>query len=347
MTYFFDDEKFRTGAYIIAEIGINHNGDMNKAFSLIDDAKKSGADAVKFQTFKTEWLILKSQAKMPYQVKGAKESNQYDMLKKVELNREQHQELINYCREASIGFISTPYDGESAAMLKDLGVEILKVASTDTTNISFLRFLKSLNTRLIISTGVTEMDELKKAMDVFKENDFGRIALLHCVSNYPAPLNELNLRCISTLKQRFNCSVGFSDHTAELDTGAHAVYAGAEILEKHLTFDKEAPGPDHAASITCDELKEYVERVRQAEVILGDGIKRVMPSEEKIKLHMQKSIVAKKDLCIGRVVERSDLWTMRPATGISALHFDDVVGKRLTKDKGRFEQILDEDIEDA
>ena len=334
--------------YIIAEIGINHNGDLEKALYLIEKAKASGADAVKFQTYKTELLLPRNEPKMPYQTGSSQEAeSQFDMLKKAELSKEQHKELMRHCHKHAIDFLSTAYDIDSANMLAELGVQALKVASTDTTNIPFLRYLKRLNTPLIISTGVTDFQELTKAMDVFTHTRDCKLALLHCISAYPAPLQELNLRCITRLEEAFSYPVGFSDHTASIDTGAYAVCAGARLLEKHFTFDKTAPGPDHPASLLPRELKSYVDRVRQVEQYLGDGEKRITPSERITKPRMQKSIVAGHDLARGEVITESSLWTMRPATGISPLSVDQIIGKKLTKPKARFEQIQWEDLEDG
>lgn len=334
--------------YIIAEIGINHNGDLKKAVYLINRAKAAGADAVKFQTFKSELLVSQRAPKMPYQIRTPQErENQFDMLKKMELDREQHIELINYCRKLAINFISTPYDTDSADMLAELGVEVLKVASTDTTNIPFLRHLKFLNIPLIVSTGVTDIEELKKAMEIFVHDESYKIALLHCISNYPAPPEELNLRCIRGLEEIFSWPVGFSDHTASVDTGAYAACAGAHILEKHFTFDKNASGPDHAASLEPDELKLYISKVREVEKCLGDGEKRITASERNIKPHMQKSIVARYDIAQGQIITESNLWTMRPATGISPLSIDQLIGKKLRRPKLKFQQIAWEDLEDA
>lgn len=330
-------------AYIIAEIGINHNGEISKALELIDAAAACGADAVKFQTFRTEILIPRGQPRMPYQHKDGESEDQFDMLKRVELSEKQHVLLIDYCRKVGVDFISTPYDPGSADLLFRLGVKILKVASTDTTNILFLRHLRKLGLPLIISTGITGMDELQQVMKVF--NDSGLpIVILQCVSNYPAPMAELNLRSIRSLEVNFGYPVGFSDHSASLLTGAYAVCAGAKMLEKHFTFDKAAWGPDHSASVTPEELREYIRNVREAELVLGDGTKRVMPSESQVKKHMQKSICAERDLAAGDVLSDENLWAMRPATGIPALEIDRVVGRKLKVSKRKFEQIHYEDI---
>lgn len=332
--------------YVIAEIGINHNGDMERARFLIDAAKAAGADAAKFQSFKTELLIRPTQEKMPYQqINDVNPETQFEMLKRVELTREQHVDLMAYCKKVGIDFFSTPYDNFSALMLKEIGSDRLKVASTDTTNLPFLRYLVSLGLEIILSTGVTEMDELRQVMKSLKPKFPGQIKLLHCVSNYPAPLHEINLKVIEQFKEEFQCSVGFSDHTDDLVVGGFAVMAGAEILEKHFTFDKNAPGPDHKASLLPDELKIYVDNIRKAEKCLGDGIKKVTASEREIKRHMQKSLVANGNLPSGKVITEEDLWAMRPAEGISPLKIDSVVGKKLTKPVTKFAPIQWENLQ--
>ncbi|PIQ85218.1 MAG: N-acetylneuraminate synthase [Candidatus Omnitrophica bacterium CG11_big_fil_rev_8_21_14_0_20_45_26] len=332
--------------YVIAEIGINHCGDLEKAKYLIREAKACGANAAKFQTFKTELLIRQDQPKMPYQHQNTQPSeNQFQMLKKVELSEASHRLLQKYALEVGIDFISTPYDPMSADLLIKLGLPVLKVASTDTTNIPFLRYLNQLPAFLIISTGVTEMEELRQSMQAIGVPGNGRIALLHCISNYPAPLEEANLKCIQSLRQAYECPVGFSDHTDEIEMGAYAVVAGARIIEKHFTFNKSADGPDHQASFTPPELQNYIGQIRRAEKCLGDGLKRVMASEKAVKVHMQKSLVAKENLEAGAVLSADNLWTMRPATGISPLAVDQIIGKRINKAKNKFEMIYQEDLD--
>ncbi len=327
--------------YIIAEIGINHCGQLSRARQLIDAAVNAGADAVKFQTFKTEKLVRPDESKMPYQVRsdtGAQ--SQFDMLKKVELDRSQHIELIAYCRDKGIEFISTPYDEESADLLAELKVDAIKIASTDTTNIPFLQYITTLGLPIIYSTGVSDMWEIvKTAKEAFTNFERSKLTILHCVSNYPAPLNELNLRCMKQISQLFNCQVGFSDHSSSLLTGAYAVCAGATTIEKHITFDKNAPGPDHRASLDTEEFTRYVSYIREAETVLGDGIKRVQPSEEAIKKRMQRSLVASEKIAAGTVLVPELLSAMRPAEGISPIFFNEVIGERLVCDKAKHEVI--------
>lgn len=317
---------------VIAEIGINHCGDMNIAHRLIDAAKEAGADVVKFQTFRTEALVDRDSKRMPYQSDercGA--ITQFEMLKAVELNEEQHVELMAHCRDAGLGFLSTPYDDESLDLLVRLDCDCIKVASTDTTNLLLLRRIAATGRAVILSTGVTELWEVAKAVREFdKAGALGRLTLLHCLSYYPAPIEQANLSAIARMREAFAVPVGYSDHTVSLDMGAWAVLTGAAVIEKHFTHDKAAPGPDHAASLTPDELACYISAIRRAEAALGDGIKRIQPAEAEVKMHMQKSMVAVRDLPAGTVLTEEHLTAMRPANGISPLDLDRVLGNRLT-----------------
>jgi len=341
------NESNKNAVYIIAEIGINHCGDMKKAFYLIDQARDYAVNAVKFQTFITEKLVRRDEPKMPYQVRSDDDSQkQFEMLKMVELGKKQHIELIDYCRGKGIDFISTPYDKESADLLAELKVDAIKIASTDSNNIPFLRHVSTLGLPIIYSTGISEMWEIGKAVsEAFADFDQSKLAMLHCVSNYPAPLIELNLRCMKQLRLLFECRVGFSDHSDSLLTGAYAVCAGATIVEKHLTFDRKAAGPDHQSSLEPAEFGRYVEYIREAETTLGDGVKRIQPSEKSIKGHMQKSLVAAENITAGSVLAQQLITTMRPADGISPLFLRDVIGKRLLHNKAKYEIIKWEDLQ--
>jgi sialic acid synthase SpsE len=336
---------------VVAEIGINHNGSLDTAEQLVREAVACGADAVKFQTFKTEHLIRPEEPKMPYQVRAGETENQFEMLKKVELDWPSHLRLQELCRDLVIDFISTPYDRDSVDLLVELGMSELKVASTDTTNVPFLRYLEALDTSpvtsIIISSGATALEELDGALAVFDGPSRGRVVLMHCVSYYPAPLDELNLACLRELERRYGCPTGFSDHTDDVDVGAYAVAAGARILEKHFTLDKDAPGPDHRASLVPDEMRRYIENVRKVSRCLGDGVKRVAPCEAPVKVRMQKSLVARRALEKGTALAATDLSEMRPATGISPLRVDEVVGRRLREPKAPLEELRWSDLEEA
>jgi sialic acid synthase SpsE len=342
-------ERVRHGrAYVIAEVGINHDGSLERAEQLIEQAVACGADAVKFQTFRTERLVRAAEPKMPYQVQssGGAES-QYAMLKRVELGWDAHVRLRDFARARASDFISTPYETESADLLVKLGVPVIKIASTDTTNVPFLRYIDGLGKAVILSSGVTELWELARALEAFGPAGRARLALLHCVSNYPAPLEEINLACLRQLAAAFRCPVGFSDHTDDVDVGAFAVAAGARILEKHLTYDRDAAGPDHRASLTAGGMARYIANVRKAERCLGDGEKRVTASERPVKTRMQKSLVAARPLDAGTVICGSDLGEMRPATGISPLFVDAVIGRRLRTSKAAQEELRWSDLADA
>jgi sialic acid synthase SpsE len=273
------------------------------------------------------------------------------MLKKVELDWPSHLRLQELCRDLVIDMISTPYDRDSVDLLVELGLSELKVASTDTTNVPFLRYLERVETSpptsIILSTGCTSLEELDRSMTVFAGPSRDRVVLMHCVSYYPAPLDQLNLRAVRELEARYGVPTGFSDHTDDVHVGAWAVAAGARILEKHFTFDKHATGPDHRASLTPGELREYIANVRRVSPALGDGVKRVAACEEPVKPRMQKSLVASRALEKGAVLTADDLREMRPATGISPQQVDEVVGRRLRHPKGALDELHWDDLESA
>ncbi len=332
--------------HIIAEIGVNHCGDMDLARALVDVAKDAGADSVKFQSFRTERLVANEAARMPYQAADrCGDITQFEMLKRLELSEVQHVTLMEYCAARGIEFLSTPYDPESLEMLKRLGVATIKIASTDTTNVPLLRQVAASGLKAICSTGVCDYWEVARAVDAFREADtLDQLTLLHCLSYYPAPPDEVNLAVIRRMSAAFGVPVGFSDHTLSEEMGAWAVLAGATTIEKHITLDKDAPGPDHAASLLPQEFEGYVATVRKAERALGDGFKRIQPSERPVKRHMQKSLVAARPFDAGHVLQKDDLTSMRPADGISPIQIDDVVGKRLIIGKSAGEKIYWADL---
>ena len=282
--------------FVIAEIGINHCGKLSIAKKLISVAKKAGADAVKFQTFKTEKLIRDNEPLMSYQSNNMKKikTNQFQMLKKCELNHAQHKKLFLDCKKKKIEFISTPYDIDSANDLSNLGVKTIKVASTDITNVPFIKKLFKLKKKLIISTGATNLKELSliiKMLKIKKKN----VTILHCISYYPTEVSELNLRVIPDYFKRFKLKVGFSDHSLSLIAGAVAVSVGAKVIEKHITLDKNLEGPDHKASMEPDEFNIYVKNIRETEKILGNKKRNLSKNESDVKKTMQKSIFLNKD----------------------------------------------------
>ena len=327
--------------YIIAEIGINHCGSIKFAKNLINIAKISGANAVKFQTFITEKLVKKDEALMPYQKRNIKsEISQFKMLKKNELSKKDHITLIRYCKKKKIDFISTPYDIDSAKLLIDLGVRTIKIASTDITNIQLIRYLLSKKKKLILSSGATNLRDLKYLFKLIKKNySLKNISLLHCISYYPAPIESLNLNAITTLKKKFKIKVGFSDHSLSTTAGAYAAALGAKIVEKHITLNRNFFGPDHKASLTPSEFIKYVQNIRDAEKSFGNGIKKVERIEKKTKLQMQKSLIVNKNLKIGEKITATDISSMRPSGGISPLFFDQVIHRKLRVNKKKDEKI--------
>ena len=332
--------------YIIAEIGINHNGKIDKAKKLIDIAKKSGADAVKFQSYNTDKLIGKNEELMPYQKKNIKKKiNQYQMLKQNELSTNDHKILIRYCKNKKIDFISTPYDIQSAKLLIKLGLKIIKIASTDITNLELIRFILKNKVQIILSSGATSQQELDMLFKIIgNKNNLKKISLLHCISFYPAPIETLNLNVIKNLYKRYKIKVGFSDHSLSIMTGSFATLLGAEIIEKHITLNQKLVGPDHKASLEPKQFIEYVKAIRSAEKSLGDGIKKVERIEKLTKKSMQKSLIAKINLKRGTKINYKNLSSMRPANGISPLYIDKIVGKKLKYSKNKNEILLWKDL---
>jgi hypothetical protein len=332
---------------IISEIGINHCGKLSLAKKLVDESIKAGANIVKFQTFELEQLVRKKAPLMQYQLLNMKESiSQFNMLKNNSLTHQEQTEIFRYCKKKKIKFMSTPYDIKSAQFLIKLGLKDFKIASTDVTNIPLLRYLLDKNKKLIISTGATTLEELKYLfrnlpLKKYKKN----IKLMHCVSFYPCPVKYINLNVINNMKLKFKVPVGFSDHTLSLNTGAFAAICGAQIVEKHITMNRNFNGPDHKSSLLPKEFKEYVLRIREAEDSLGNQIKKIEKVEKKIKLSMQKSLVIKKTLKKNHILRNDDLLSMRPGTGISPIFIDKLVGKKIIKDKKKNSILNWKDIE--
>lgn len=319
---------------VIAEAGVNHNGDMRLAHQLIDAAVIARADAVKFQSFVSEELVTSETPKAEYQKKTTSGTNsQYEMLKALELTAENQAELKEHCTEKQILYLCTPYEKSSADILEKIDIAAFKIASTDTTNIPFLKYIAGKGRPVILSTGMSSIEEVEQAYDTLNTAGLnGKIIILHCTSEYPAPIEETNLRSILTMQKVFSCPVGFSDHTAGLVTSPLAVAIGACVIEKHFTLDRSMPGPDHRASLEPDELADLVRNVRQVEAALGDGIKRPMPSELKNKSRMQKSLVAIYPIRAGEIIKPESLTCKRPGIGLSPLWFDRVVGKQAAVD---------------
>jgi len=285
--------------FIIAEAGVNHNGSVELAKKLIDAAKDAGADAVKFQTFKAESVVVKDAQKAEYQKETTGEGSQYVMIKKLELAEEDFRELADYAEKKDIMFLSSPFDKDSVDLLHELDVPAFKVGSGEITNLPLLRYIAKKGKPIILSTGMSTLGEIEEALDVIRSEGVEDIILLHCVSNYPARIEDVNLRAMGTLKQAFKLPVGFSDHTLGITAPIAAVALGACVIEKHFTLDRNLPGPDHRASLEPDELKEMVKAIREVEKALGNGIKKPTKEEEKIKKVAGRSIVAKVDISKG------------------------------------------------
>lgn len=316
--------------YIIAEIGVNHNGDINLALKMIDAAYEAGADAVKFQSFKSDKLVSKFAEKAKYQQDhtGTNET-QLEMLKKLELSPEDHLIIKEYCAKKDIDFLSTPFDEETAIFLKEIGIHAYKVGSGDLTNIPFLRKIDEFGLPIILSTGMSNLGEIEEALEVINKSS---IALLHCTSSYPAPVEDINLRAMVTIQKAFNKVVGYSDHTEGIEIALAAVALGARIIEKHFTLDKNLPGPDHKASLEPHEFKQLVKSIRIVEKSLGDGVKRCMPSEENTKEVARKSLVVSQNLKPGDILTRKNLAIKRPGTGIQPKDYNLLLGKTVKRE---------------
>ncbi|HED6595011.1 N,N'-diacetyllegionaminate synthase [Campylobacter coli] len=322
-------------ALIIAEAGVNHNGDLNLAKKLIEVAAKSGADFVKFQSFKAELCVSKNAKKAAYQLKTtAKDESQLEMIKKLELDFNAHQLLISHAKQCGIAFLSTPFDLESIELLDDLGLEVFKIPSGEITNLPYLKKIAKLNKKIILSTGMSNLGEIEAALEILCQGGTQRanITLLHCTTEYPAPFDEVNLKAMQTLKNAFNLDVGYSDHTKGIHISLAAVALGASVIEKHFTLDKNMPGPDHKASLEPDELQELCTKIREIESALGDGIKQASKSERKNIEIARKSLVAKRKIKKGEIFSEENLTTKRPASGISAMRYDEYLGKKASKD---------------
>lgn len=321
---------------IIAEAGVNHNGDIAKAKTLIDKGAEAGVDYVKFQTFKAEKLVTKQAQRAAYQDKNTQNNDsQYEMLKKLELSQTVHQELIDYCKVKGVKFLSTGFDNDSLAFLAQLGVRIAKVPSGEITNLPYLRQIASLFREVILSTGMATIDEIKDAVKVLI--DYGvskdKITILHCNTEYPTPMEDVNLKAMLHIQRELGVSVGYSDHTLGIEVPIAAVALGATVIEKHFTLDKTLPGPDHKASLEPDELKAMVSAIRNIEkAIGGSGFKEVSKSEEKNKPIARKSIVAATDIKKGDIFTPENLTVKRPGSGISPMQWDEVIGKEAKRD---------------
>lgn len=320
---------------IIAEAGVNHNGDLNIAKELIEVAASSGADYIKFQTFQATELAAKSALKAEYQTENTKSSEtQIEMLKKLELTSDDHLQLIKTCKKNNIKFLSTPFDFQSIELLKQLTISLWKIPSGEITNLPFLKKIGSFGEPIILSSGMSNLGEIEAAINVLEKSGTSRsiITILHCTSEYPAPMSEVNLNAMKTIQNAFGVNVGYSDHTVGIEISLAAVALGASIIEKHLTLDRRMSGPDHKASIEPNELNAMVAGIRNIEQALGDGIKTPTPSEIKNIPIARKSIVAKKNIKKGDIFTEENLSVKRPGNGISPMNWLEVLGKIALKD---------------
>lgn len=335
---------------IIAEAGVNHNGDMAKAKQLIDVAAEAGVDMVKFQTFKADTLVSKGAKKAEYQSNNIEDADdsQYHMLKKLELSHQDHLALTAYCNERHIQFFSTAFDTEGLDYLNSLGFERFKVPSGEITNYPYLKKLSALGKPVILSTGMANLKEIKDALEVLTSEGLTRkeITVLHCNTEYPTSMEDVNLKAMLSIREALGVEVGYSDHTLGIEVPIAAVALGATVIEKHFTLDRELPGPDHRASLEPDELKAMVTSIRNIErAISGSGIKEPSRSEEKNKIVVRKSLHANKKLPNGHVLVESDLVPLRPANGISPMDINKVLGQKINKSINSFEMLSWEDLQ--
>ena len=328
--------------FIIAEAGVNHNGSIDLAKKLIDVASNAGADAVKFQSFKADNLTTKNAQKAMYQKETTNiEESQFDMLKKLELSIEMHKELISYCKNKKIIFLSSPFDHESIELLEDLGLEIFKIPSGEITNLPYLRHIGKLGRKIILSTGMSNIDEVKNALDILinsgtkKEN----ITVLHANTEYPTPMEDVNLRAMVTIGKELDIKFGYSDHTLGIEVDIAAVAMGANCIEKHFTLDCNMEGPDHKASLEPNELKAMVAAIRNIELALGKNIKKPSKSELLNIQIVRKSIVAKTVIKKDEMFSEKNLTTKRPGGGTNPMKWDEIVGTKATKDYNEDELI--------
>lgn len=319
---------------IIAEAGVNHNGQMELAHKLVEAAAEAGADYVKFQTFKTGHLVTSAAPKAAYQaIQQANEpgESQYDMLRRLELDRSAHLQLIEHCKRSRIRFLSTAFDLESIDLLLEFGMGLFKIPSGEITNLPYLRKIGSLGKSVVLSTGMSTMKEIKQALDILitSGTQLKKITLLQCTTEYPAPMEEVNLKAMLSLGETFGVKSGFSDHTQGIEIAIAAAALGATIIEKHFTLNRSLPGPDHKASLEPHELKAMIKAIRNVEKALGSGIKEPSPSELKNLAAARKSIHLAANLPAGHILSETDLEMKRPGNGISPMLMDEIIGRKL------------------
>ena len=340
--------------FIIAEAGVNHNGDRALAMQLVEVAAESGADAVKFQSFSADKLTVRGAEKAEYQKRGTAAGDQYEMLKALEVSEELHQSLARHSRELGIEFMSTAFDEDSLDLLVDLGIRRIKVPSGELTNHPFLRFMARKDLPLIVSTGMASLAEVEDAIRVIADERQARgfqatmeemVTVLHCTSNYPAAVGDVNLNAMLTMAKSTALPVGYSDHTLGITVSVAAVAMGARVIEKHFTLDKTMPGPDHAASLEPDELAALVRGIRDVEASLGDGVKMPSASELPVRALVRRSVTVARGVSAGALLGAEDIVLMRPGTGIAPSAFDAVIGRRAARDLSAGQTLVWADLE--
>ncbi|WP_284139065.1 N-acetylneuraminate synthase [Virgibacillus sp. LDC-1] len=319
--------------FIIAEAGVNHNGSLALAKQLVDQAKEAGADCIKFQTFKAKNIASKNAKKATYQKEqtGADET-QLQMLENLELSFEEFRALHAYCQAKEIAFLSTAFDFDSIDFLNELKMDIWKIPSGDITNLPYLMQIAALNMPVILSTGMSTMAEIEAALQVLKQHGAGEITVLHCTTEYPAPMEDVNLLAMKTIGEAFGVSIGYSDHTKGIEIPIAAVAMGATVIEKHFTLDRSMEGPDHKASLEPHELKAMVQAIRNVEKAIGNGEKKPAPSEEKNIAVARKSIVAQHNIQKGELFSTENITVKRPGDGLSPMKWFEVIGQRAARD---------------
>lgn len=316
--------------FIIAEIGVNHNGSIELAKNMIKSASRCGVDAVKFQTFRSEDLVTENAKTADYQQKNANESSQLEMLKKLELTFEDFKELKDYASKCNVMFISSPFDINSVDLLENLNVSLYKLGSGELNNFELIDYVQKTNKPMILSTGMATLDEIKETYDFIENKE--NLIILHCITGYPTSFEEANLNFIKTLQSEFDVPIGFSDHSPGIELPIAAVALGACVVEKHFTLDKTLEGPDHKASLNPVEFKAMVDAIRNVEIAMGDGVRKFSENELEIKKIARKSIILNEDVSKGRSIEKKMLAIKRPGTGIAPKYLNQVIGRKVNQD---------------
>lgn len=330
--------------YIIAEAGVNHNGDIELAKKMIDVASEAGVDCIKFQTFKADKLVVKNAPTAEYQKQSTGTNSQFDMLKKLELSFDSFRSLKEYALDRGVDFCSTAFDNESIEFLYDLGLKFWKIPSGELTNVPYIEKIAKYNMPIIMSTGMAEISEIDYIVNLIRKYNDNELIILHCNTEYPTPFQDVNLSAMDVLKERYAVKVGYSDHTKGIEVPIAATALGAKVIEKHFTLDRNMEGPDHKASLEPNELKKMVESIRNIEKAIGNKVKFVTESESKNKSVARKSIVAAKQIKKGEIFTAENLSVKRPGTGISPLKWHDILGKKSQFDYDKEELIKLEEV---